>query len=118
VYDANSNRTAVMDSLGGTTASVYDAANRLVSRQFRGGNVTFRIDAGWSARGQLISVSCYQNLDATGPVGTTTFNYDPGRRLTTVTDRNSGGTALASYQYNYDAADRLTSESYDGGTAT
>src|SRR5262249_53670008 len=35
-YDAAGNRTLVQDSLGATTTSVYDAVNRLTSRQLGG----------------------------------------------------------------------------------
>jgi YD repeat-containing protein len=44
-YDPVGNRTLVQDSQGGTLTSVYDAANRLTSRQFGGvGQTPLRMD--------------------------------------------------------------------------
>src|SRR5260370_10166358 len=70
-YDAAGYRTSVVDSQGGTVASVYDAGGRLTRRTFSGTSLpTMRIDLGYNARDQLTSLSRYADLAGPQLVGT------------------------------------------------
>jgi RHS repeat-associated protein len=50
-------------------------------------------------------------------VGTASFTYDDAGRLTTLQHKNGSGANLASYGYNYDSGNRLTTESLNGTAA-
>jgi YD repeat-containing protein len=57
-FDAVGNRIFVRDSNGGVTRSTYDAANRLVSRQFTGvGQTPVRADFTYTVRDQVASIT-------------------------------------------------------------
>jgi RHS repeat-associated protein len=97
-YDGEANVTSVTDALGNTTRYAYDAANQLT-----------------------------QETDALGH--STTYTYDLVGNVTGITDRNgrqrsftydalnrqtqeqwiANGTAIATFNYGYDAVDNLTS---------
>jgi RHS repeat-associated protein len=116
-YDANDNRTAVLDSLSGTTTSVYDALNRLTVREFGGpGQTTLREDLTYTARDQIATESRYTDLAGTTGAGVTSYTYDGAMRLTKQWDYYANGTVLASYVYSYDQASRLVSEVDNGGS--
>jgi RHS repeat-associated protein len=88
-YDANGNRLSETTPAG-TVASVYDAANRLVSV----GGVTYT----WDDNGNLLSD------------GVNTYTYDHANRLTSVTQ----GANVSTYAYNGDG-DRV-SQTVNGTT--
>ncbi|MFL5242523.1 MAG: SBBP repeat-containing protein [Gemmataceae bacterium] len=118
-YDANGNRTNVQDSLGGVTTSVYDAANRLTSRQFGGaGLATLTLDLTYTSRDQIATETRYSNLNRTGLVGTTSMSYDPAMRETNLQFKDASGTNISNLTYTYDLADRLTSETLNGTTVS
>ncbi len=48
----------------------------------------------------------------------TSIVYDAANRVVTITDQTGGGTALATYVYSYDNADRVTTEANAEGTVT
>src|SRR5205823_2691563 len=105
-YDAVGNRTQVEDSLGGVTTSVYDAANRLSSRQLGGtGQTPVRIDLGYTDHQQLASLTRYGDLAGTIGVGSSAYTYDDAERLTHLVHQNAAGVALANYTSAYDPAD-------------
>jgi RHS repeat-associated protein len=118
-YDGASNRTLVQDSLGGVTTSVYDAANRLTSRQFGGTAQTpLRVDLTYTARDQLASVTRYSNLGGTVTVGFSQYTYDGAERLTNLQHQNATGSNLLNFTYTYDLASRVTTETLNGTTTT
>src|SRR5207244_3432984 len=95
-YDAAGNRTAVQDNQGGLTTSVYDGANRLLSRQL-GGATPLRIDLAYQDNGLLSTEARYSNLAGTALVGTTAYLYDGVGRMTGQLDYDGAGALLASY---------------------
>src|SRR5262249_9336816 len=118
-YDAANNRTSVTDSLGGQLTSVLDAGNRLTSRQFGGtGQTPLRIDLTWTANDRLATLTRYKNLAGTQLVGTTINTFDDAGNLTQIQHKDGSNANISTWAYSYDAANRLTSESLNGGTAT
>jgi YD repeat-containing protein len=116
-YDAVGNRTRVDDSLGGVETSVYDAANRLTSRQFGGtGQTPLREDFTYTARDQLATATRYSDLAGTQRVGESAYTYDPAGRLTNLQHHDGSGGNLANYTYTYDLAGRLWTETTNGST--
>jgi RHS repeat-associated protein len=116
-FDAVGNRTALQDSLGGTTTSIYDVANRLTTREFGGsGQTPLRINMSYTVRNQLATETRYSDLAGTQTVGYSTLTYDAESRLINLDHQNGSGTNLANYTYGYDLADRLTTETLNGGT--
>ena len=94
--------------LGGVTTSVYDSLRRLTKREFGGsGQTPLRVDFTDTARGQLDTITSYSDLAGATKVGSTTFTYDAGQRITRLEHRNGSGSLLANYTYTYDAASRL-----------
>lgn len=86
------NRTLVGDSLGGTTASVYDADNRLERRTFSGPNSTqLRLDVTWTATDRLESLTRFADLAGTTQVGYSVYGYDNADRLTSLRHQNAAG---------------------------
>jgi RHS repeat-associated protein len=117
-YDSANNRTLVQDSLGGTLTSVYDSANRLTSRQFSGNSMQLRIDPGYNARNDLTSLTRYGTTGTTMVVGTTTYGIDDAGRITAITNKNGSSTTLSYYNSAYDAANRITQETWGSGGTT
>jgi hypothetical protein len=118
-YNDNHDVVRIDDWAGGVTTGVYDDARRLTSRQFGGsGQTPVRIDFGYNDRDDLTGIRRYSDLNATTLVGRTSLTYDDERRLTNLTHRNSAGTTLSSYSYQYDDDDRLTDEDWQTTTTT
>jgi RHS repeat-associated protein len=103
------------DSLGGLLTSVYDAAGRLTSKQFVGTGPTgtvVRVDFGYNNRDDVTSKTWYSNIAATTVVATSTYGIDDAGRVTSIVDKNSSATTLSYYNYGYDSADRVTTQTY------
>jgi RHS repeat-associated protein len=116
-YDADGNTTQVSDSLGDTITSQYDADGNLTSRGYSGPNsaqllLTFEYDGD----GNLMSVNRYSDLAGTQLVGTSIYAYNPQGLVSSI-QHSAGGTTLATFAYNYDAAGELSQE-VDNGTTT
>jgi RHS repeat-associated protein len=117
-YDSADRQTVVQDSLGGTLTSVYDNANRLTSRQFSGNSMQLRIDPGYNNRNDLTSLTRYGTTGTTMVVGTTTYGIDDAGRVTAITHQNGSSATLSYYNASYDAADRITQETWGSGGTT
>ena len=118
-HDAAGYRTSVADSQGGTIGSVYDAGGRLTRRTFSGGSLpTMRIDLGYNNRDQLTSLNRYADLAGTQLVGTSALAYDNAGNLTNLQHKDGSGANLANYVNVFDANNRITSETRNGGPAT
>ena len=118
-YDASGNQTSVQDSKGGLTTSVYDAVNRLTTREFSTGGVNpLRFDQTFTARDQLASVTRYSDLAGTLKVGYASYAYDPAGRTSSIQQQDGSGNVLASYNYSYDLASRVSNEVMDGVSTT
>jgi RHS repeat-associated protein len=115
-YDPAGRRTGAQDSLGGTTTSVYDIANRLTTREFGGpGQTPLRVDLSYDSRNGLIALSRSSDLAGTQGAGTSSYSYDDAGRLLGIVNKSSLGATLSYYNYGYDSADRVTSESWQSG---
>jgi RHS repeat-associated protein len=118
-YDSADRRTQVQDSLGGTVTSVYDNANRLTSRSLNGGTgMQARADLGYDNRDEPTNLTRYSDLGGTTVVGTTVYGYDDSGRVTAITNQNGLSATLSYYDYGYDAADRVTSQTWSSTGTT
>jgi RHS repeat-associated protein len=114
-WDQADNRVKVEDSEGGVTTSVYDADNRLTSRQFSDPDqAPLREDFTYTARDQMASATRYSDVAGTTKVGSTLYTYDASMRVVNLKHRDASDTNRANYTYTYDVADRLTSETRNG----
>jgi RHS repeat-associated protein len=112
--------TSVEDSAGGTVTSVYDSNNRLISRRYSdsSGN-QLRIDLTYTPSGQIATETRYADTAGTQLLGKTQYTYDHAGNVTQIEHTNAAGTVLLNFQYQYDAGNRLTSETDTvNGTAT
>jgi RHS repeat-associated protein len=115
-YDATGNVTQITDSLGDSVTSKYDGGN-LVQRGYSGPHGQLLLTMSYDAVGNLIGVNRYSNLAGTQLVGSSTYAYDGQGDVTQITHKDGTGNVLASFNYAYDTAGRLTSE-VDNGTTT
>lgn len=123
-YDDNGNQTAVNAPLSRSTASLYDALNRLTQlTDPASGNTSFTYDANdnlstvTDPRGLVTSYAyngfgdlVVQTSPDTGVTGNT---YDSGGNISTSADARG---AVATYSY--DALNRVTGVSYTKGSVT
>jgi RHS repeat-associated protein len=72
----------------------------------------------YTVRNQLATETRYSDLAGTQTVGYSTLTYDAESRLINLDHQNGSGTNLANYTYGYDLANRLTTETLNGGTPT
>ncbi|MEJ2406908.1 MAG: RHS repeat protein, partial [Candidatus Thiodiazotropha sp.] len=121
-YDANDNRTGLIDANGNATGYAYDALNRLVSTTDPlGGSVAY----GYDAQDHLTSVTdpngntttyVYDGLgnlieQHSPDTGTTTYTHDEAGNVLSKTDAKGQTTT-----YQYDALNRLTHTRYADGS--
>jgi YD repeat-containing protein len=79
-YDAVGNRTVLQDSQAGVLTSIYDAANRLTTREIGGsGQTPLRMDATYTNRDQLATLTRYSDVAGTQKVGSSAYSYDGAR---------------------------------------
>jgi RHS repeat-associated protein len=117
-YDAVDRTTLVQDSKGGLTTSVFDNANRLTSRQLSVAAGTVRIDASYSNRNELTSLTRFSDVSGSTVVGTTVYAYDDASRVTAITHKNGTNGTLSYYNYGFDNADRVTQEAWGSGVSS
>jgi YD repeat-containing protein len=116
-YDNADRLTQVQDSKNGVLTSVCDSADRLTSRQFGGTGMTqARIDIGYDNRNEMTSLTRYSDVAGTTLLGTSAYNYDNSGRVTNITHKNAAGATLSYYNYSFDSADRVTSQSWQSGS--
>ncbi len=108
-------RTGVTDSLGGDTEWVRDDAGRVTRRTFTDGTDELRIDLGYNARDERTSETRYADVGGTTLVGTTVRGYDDAGNLTGLHYKDAGAATISNYVNAFDAADRITSETRNGG---
>ena len=114
------------ESAGGTVTSIYNADNQLATRKFATGaggtpaNVQLRMDLTYTPDGQINTEKRYSDTGGTNLVGETQFTYDPAGNVSEIKHTNASGTTLLDYQYQWDSADRLSSETdtYSGTPTT
>ena len=121
-YDDQGNRISVADSLGGVEDSTYDAAGDLLSRTLTdcAGNVEL-IDFVYDEDGNMTEELRYADaagteLAGSALVGTTNEAYDAAGNVTSIVDKDAAGTVLLTYDYTYNTAGQLASETDNGTT--
>jgi RHS repeat-associated protein len=118
-YDADGNRTELQDSLGGVTTCLYDPDNELTSEQFGGtGQTPLRIDMTYDADREILTETRYSDLAGTQVVVRSFYTYNADGEITSLLDRNGGGTVVASFTYTYDLDNRVATEVNMGMTTT
>jgi YD repeat-containing protein len=120
-YDANGNRTSLDDSKGGLVSYTYDVRDELVTLTLSGtGTSAERVDFGYDVALRMTTLTRYADLAGTQTAMQSVYGWDSADRMTTITDKNSGGTQVVSYGYSYDAANRVTQElrSWNVGAST
>jgi RHS repeat-associated protein len=119
-YNAQHSLTSVTDNISGNvgrTTYVYDAGQRLATiTSSYNGTAGPQIITSYAPNNQISTQS--RTIGGSGTAVNTTYQYDAGDRQTTITDYVSGGSALATYVYTYDQANRVTSEKDAEGTAS
>ncbi|GAA6623079.1 putative Ig domain-containing protein [Scytonema sp. NUACC26] len=116
-YDGTGNRTSVSDNLGVRVNSTYDVRNLLTSQTWQGTGIDpARVEYSYDSRGDRTQTRRFSDLAGTQLVGSSTFSYDELQRLTSLTHFNGAGSTLANYDYNYNLASILSSETYKAQT--
>ena len=119
-YNAQHSLTSVSDNVSGNaglTTYQYDAGQRLTTiTTSYNGTAGPQIVTSYAANNQISAQS--RTIGGSGTAVNTTYPYDAGDRQTTITDYVAGGSALATYVYSYDQANRVTSEKDAEGTAS
>ena len=111
-YDNANNLTELQDSATGTQYYTYNAAELLSGGSYTGGldSAQLSFSIGYTANLQISTIDRYSNSNLTGLVGTTTETYDKAGDMTEITDENSSSTILEQFQYTWNSAQLLTSE--------
>jgi RHS repeat-associated protein len=119
-YNAQYSLTSVTDNISGnigTTTYAYDLGQRLTTiTTSYGGTAGPQVVTSYAPNNQIAAQS--RTIGGSGTSVNTSYSYDSADRQTTITDYVSGGSALATYVYTYDNANRVTSEKDAEGTAS
>jgi RHS repeat-associated protein len=121
-YDLAGNVLSLTDTVNGQAdminTYVPDALNRVSEIMQSGAGVhDKRVDLTYNEVGQPATVDRFADLAGTQAVVDSTYTYDGLNRPASVAYSHAGA-PLASYQYTFDAADRLTQETNQDGTTT
>lgn len=117
-YDAVGNVLSVSDNFGVRVDSAYDAADRLLSRWWSGPGVDpVHVEFTYNLRGDRIETRRVEDVGCSHPVVRSTFGYDAAGHLSDIVYRDLLDAVLADYDYAYDLAGQLLSESHHGQTA-
>jgi RHS repeat-associated protein len=110
-YNTWHDRTLLVDNISPTRTVTYqyDIPGRLTTITADSLNYVY----GYDPANNLTSL---KRVIGSGGGVTTSYQYDPGDRLVTLT--HSGNGVAVTYVYGYDAANRVTSEQDKEGTAT
>ena len=111
-YDNLDNLLSVSETINGKAAGItaynYDELNRTSQITQTGTGVADkRVDFGYDGLGQFTSIERYSDLSGSQLVGNSTYTYDGLNRLTNLSHSNGSGT-FAFYDFEYDAASRIT----------
>jgi len=112
-YDAVGNVRSVVDTIdsaaGATTGYDYDNLDRLTKLTQAGpGLADKRVDFAYNALGQYEAINRYRDLAGTQLVVGTSYAYDALNRLDLMDHRNGSALQVAFYDFEYDAASRIT----------
>lgn len=112
-YDANGNVTQIDETIGGMAGSVvtmqYDELD-LLTRVTQSGVDTSdkRVDFTYNDEGMATQIDRYSDLAGSSVVASSVLTYDLSNRLDTLTHNDPMASTLNSYDYTYDADNRIT----------
>jgi RHS repeat-associated protein len=120
-YDAVNNLTQTRDAINGTakgtTNYVYDALNRATQiNQSGNGVIDKRVDLIYDAANQMTEMTRYSDLTGSDRVASSNYTYDAAGRLTSLKHSHNGNT-IADYSWNYDRGSRITKSIDPDGTS-
>jgi RHS repeat-associated protein len=112
LYDEAGRLVTVKDRINGTdagqTSYIYDMLNWVTQITQAGTGVqSKRVNMAYNAVNQMIGLRRFSELDGLNSVAETGYVYDQKQRLTQLAHKK-GSANLASYDYTFDAADKLT----------
>ncbi|HEY2710739.1 MAG TPA: Ig-like domain-containing protein [Caulobacteraceae bacterium] len=110
VYDLDDRATSMTDARGVVTTYTYDAASRLLTQTVDPTGLNLKTTYGYDARGETISTT-----DPLGVVSAITYDLD-GRRTQVVSDSGAGHLNLTT-TYAYDLGSRLLTMTQAAGSA-
>ena len=114
-FDAVGNRTAVFDNLGVRVDSVYSDRNELLSKSWTGSSIDdLKIRFAYNDRSDRVAATRFSDAAGTTKVGSSIYGFDASGRKTSVTHRNAVDQAIAQFDYGYDLANQLVSETNRG----
>lgn len=114
-YDDTDNIVQIVDNLGVTVSSTYNANNSLASRSWFGGSISpAHLNFTYGPRGELSRIDRYSNLAATQLVASSITTYDELARVKSTLHQNQNQSPLAALTYQYDKNSRLIKEIYKG----
>ncbi|MEP2103977.1 MAG: RHS repeat-associated core domain-containing protein [Parasphingorhabdus sp.] len=105
-YDKNSNRTRITHPDGKYFTSEFDTLNRLKTVKEQGATAlkTYSYDALGRRAGEV---------DGTGTVATSSYDYDPAGRLTQIARNLSGSSNDITFDFVYNPASQIKSRSHN-----
>lgn len=110
-YNAMGSVTSLTDSTGVTTTSTYDSRNRLASRTWEGAGLEqIIVDMTYNGHNQLATVDRWADSARQSLVASTEYKYNTAGQASRIMHSNVLDEILADYDYEYDFAGRLTSE--------
>ena len=116
-YDAVGNVTSIADNLGATVNSTYDERNLLTKREWTINAIDEAMIAfEYDPRGLLSRVERYSDIAGTNLISTSESQYDDLGRMTDLTHRDVIDAVVADYDFTWDAAHQLLSETHHGET--
>ncbi|PHR92220.1 MAG: hypothetical protein COA78_33630, partial [Blastopirellula sp.] len=112
-YDGVGNVLSVSETIasvaGATTAYQYDGLNRTTNIQQSGNGVSEKlVDLVYNELGQFDEIARYSDLARTNLVALSDYEYDELNRLTDLDHKNAIDDLLAFYDFDYDAASRIS----------
>ena len=117
-YDAAGDQTLVTDSFGDVETSTYDGNHQLESRTFVGQGQEMRLDFTYTSQGQVATITRFSDLAGTQEVAESFYSYDPLGNVTEIENVSASGAVIDDFQYSYDEAGELVSETDNGVPTT
>ena len=88
-----------------------------MTRWLTQGSTVLRLDFTYTAAGQIATIKRYSDQAGTDLVATTVYTYDLQGNVTGIQSKDAAGATIDEFDYVYDLAGDLTSET-DNGTTT
>jgi RHS repeat-associated protein len=118
-YDALGNRLATSDNLGVRVDATYNNRNLLASQTWSGtGIVPVEVDFQYDAKRQRTGLQRFSDVSGSTLIGKTLQSYDAAGRLLQLTHRNATDAAISEFDYTYDKASQVISESSFGQSSS